>query len=171
MIFVLIILFLIFCFWFFSIAPYVPTKKSDLERINKILNLNPWQTFYEIWCWDWRVSYFIAKNNPDKKIVAIEYSILFFLISKIRISLSSLSNINVIYWNALNDDFSKYDVFYIFWLEKTLEYKLKPKFEKEIHNWARVISYVFEINWWKNREEVFKESENVLSIYMYKKPL
>lgn len=161
----LIIFLLIFSF--FSIAPYVPTKTSDLERINKIINLNNWQTFYEIWCWDWKVSHFIAKNNPGKQIIWVEYSLLFYAISKFRTFLSPLPNLQIIYGNALKADFSKPDVFYIFWVEKTLEHKLKPKFEKEMKSQARVISYTFEINWWKDKETVYKESPDVLSIYVY----
>lgn len=167
MLFIFLLLFIILCFWFFSLAPYVPTKSKDLERINTILNLHPWQTFYEIWCGDAKVSYFIAKNNPTKQVTGIEYSLLFYIISKLRSLLQPLPNLQIIYWNALKTDFSKYDVFYIFWLAESLEYKLKPKFEKEMHKQARVISYVFEINWWKDKETVYKESSDVLSIYVY----
>lgn len=167
MLFIFLLLFIILCFWFFSLAPYVPTKASDLERINKILNLSPWQTFYEIWCWDWRVSHYIAKNNPNKQVTWVEYSPLFYVISKFRTFLSPLSNLHIIYANALKSDFSKPDVFYVFWLAESLEHKLRPKFQKELKSQARVISYVFEINWWKDKETVYKESSEVLSIYVY----
>jgi hypothetical protein len=38
-----------------------------------------------------------------------------------------------------------------------------------MHPTARLISYVFEINSWKDMETVYKESPDVLSIYVYKK--
>lgn len=166
-IFLLILLLLIFSF--FSIAPYVPTKSSDLERINEIINKKPWKSFYEIWCWDAKVCHFIAKNNPEKEVVWIEFSPLFYFISKLRSIFFPLKNLKIIYGNALNEDFSKYDVFYVFWLENPLKYKLKPKFEKEMKDQARVISYVFDIKDWNWKEEVYKESLYVLSVYVYEK--
>jgi SAM-dependent methyltransferase len=171
MLFLFLLLFIILCFWFFSLAPYVPTKTLDLERINKILNLSPRQTFYEIWCGDAKVCHFIAKNNPKKQVTGIEYSLLFYAISKFRNFLKPLPNLHIIYWNALKADFSKPDVFYIFWLTESLEHKIRPKLEKEMHPTARLISYVFEINSWKDRETVYKESSDVLSIYVYQKSL
>lgn len=156
-------------FWFFSIAPYVPTKSIDLKRINNIVNKKSWESFYEIWCWDWRVCHFIAKNNPNKKVIWIEFSPLFYFVSKIRYFLSPLDNLEIIYWNALKDDFSKYDVFYVFGLDETIKNKLKPKFESELKVWSRIISYVFNIENSIFHENKYKEDDSLLSIYEYER--
>ncbi|MDD4152028.1 MAG: hypothetical protein PHR68_05415 [Candidatus Gracilibacteria bacterium] len=166
---IIILLLIILVFGFFSLAPYVPTKGKDLERINNILREAPWENFYEIGCGDGKVSYFIAKNNPEKTVIGIELSPLFYIISKIRYFLNPLKNLKIIYGNALNSDFSKYDIFYVFGLEETLENKLKPKLEKEMKNGAKIISYVFEIKSWKGKKTVYKENKDVLSIFVYEK--
>jgi tRNA G46 methylase TrmB len=52
-----------------SLAPWVPTKKTDLERINQIAQLKKGEKFLEIGCGDAKVCHFIAKNNPFVQVV------------------------------------------------------------------------------------------------------
>ncbi len=167
-IFIYIIL-ILSIFSFLSIAPWVPTRTSDLERIAKILKLKKWEKFLEIWCWTAKVSLFLAKKNPENKIVWIELSLLFYLISKIRVFLSWLKNIEIKYWNAFKIDFHKYDVIYVFWLPETISWKLFPKLKKELKNTSRFFSYCFKMNNNHFNEIQHKECETVNSIYEYKK--
>lgn len=164
--YIFILFFFISIFSFFSLAPWVPTKKSDLFRINEILKLKEWEKFLEIWCWDARVSIFIAKNNPNSKIIWVEFSPLFYLISKIKVFFSWFKNIEIIYWNALKMDLLSYDSIYIFWLPNTIKDKLFPFFDNKIKENFRIISYCFrtENNYFS--EEVFR-TEKELPIFLY----
>ena len=155
---ILIIIFYIILFTsiisFISLAPWVPTFKKDLWRINKILDLKKGESFIEIWSWTSWVSLFLAKNNLDSKITGIEYSPFFYLISKIRIYLSWLKNIKIIYWNALKIDLCKYDAIYIFWLPDSITNKIFPIISKNNNKNFRFVSYCFQM-----KNNYFKEKK------------
>ncbi len=152
---------------FISLAPWVPTKKKDLIRINKILKLKKWEKFLEMWCWTAKVCLYIAKNNPDSQIIWIELSPLFYTISKIKIFLSRTKNINIIYGNALKLNLENYNIIYIFGLPETITKKVFPKISKIKNKNFRLISYCF-----KMTNDYFKETkhktENRFAIYEYK---
>lgn len=167
--FYLLIILLVFFFSFFSLAPFLPTKTKDLERISNISKLKPWENFLEVWCWTAKVSIFVAKNNPENEVVWIELSPLLYAYSKIKSILLKQKNLKIIYWNALNLDFWKFDVIYIFWLDDTIKNKILPKIEKE--NWknTRLLSYCFNPEDKNFIQIKHKESNKELAIFEYKK--
>lgn len=162
----------IIIFWglicsFISLAPWVPTKKSDLERIHKLLHLQKWQKFLEIWCGTAQVSLYVANKFPKAEVIGIELSPILYVFSKIRVFFSGQKNISIIFWNALHLDFSKYDVLYVFGLPETISQKLFPKLEYWLKENAYLLSYCFQM---KNNafiEEKFKEKAEWNSIYKY----
>lgn len=155
-------------FSFLSLAPFVPTKNSDLERLLKIIDLKKWEKFLEIGCGTAKVSLYMARHFPENEITWIELSPLFYLFSKIKVFFSWLKNVKVIYWNALKLDFSKFDVLYVFWLPETVTEKISPKLETEMKNSSRFYSYCFKMSNEKFSEIRHKESDMVNSIYEYK---
>lgn len=158
--------FIISIFSFFSIAPWVPTKKNDLNKIKKIADLKPNEKFLEIWCWTALVSIYMAKNNPKSYITWIELSIFFYLIAKIKVFFSWQKNIKIFFWNALKENFWNYDVIYVFWMPNTLQNLLLRKLNLELKNNSKFISYCFKMN-----NNIFKEKKikqnNKNSIYLY----
>lgn len=162
-------IFFISIFSFFSLAPWVPTKKNDIKRINDLIKLKKWEKFLEIWSWTALVSIWIAKLNPDSEIIWIELSPFLFFVSKIKLYFVKEKNIKIIYWNALKLDLSNFDVIYVFWLVDTISKKLYPKLKLINNKNFRFISYCFKFS--NNKvfsEKRFKiEWEN--SIYVYKK--
>lgn len=161
------IIFVISVFSFLSLAPWLPTKNSDLERINSILKLKPKEKFLEVWCWTSRVSLYLAKKNPESEIVGIELSPFFFIVSKLKVLFNPLKNIKILYWNALNHNFHDYDVVYVFWLPETLKNKLLPKLKKELNLKSRFISYCFKMENIFFKEKKYKEEDILNSIYVY----
>lgn len=151
---------------FISLAPWVPTFKKDLSRINKILKLEKKEKFLEIWCWTSWVSLFIAKNNPDSFITGIELSPFFYMISKIRIYFSWLKNIKIIYWNALNTNLENYDAIYVFWLPESITNKIFPKISNNKNKKFRFVSYCFQMKNNYFQEKKYK-TEGDFAIYKY----
>lgn len=164
---ILVIIFIISAISFFSLAPWVPTKRSDLERINNIINIKPWEKFLEMWCWTASVSIYIAKNNPYSFITWIELSPLFYIISRVRLYISGINNIEIKYWNALNLVLEDYDIIYIFGLPETIIKKVFPKLSKIVNKDFRFISYCFKMtnNYFK---ETKYKNEWINTIYKYK---
>ncbi len=161
------IIFIIWVFSFFSLAPRVPTKNKDLKIISETINLKAWDKFLEIGCWTAKVSLFLSNKYPESRIIWIELSPFLYIISKIKAYLKWNKNLKILYWNALKLNFSDYDKIYMFWIEKSLENIIKPKLELELKKWAFFYSYCFKMKWWKWKEEQIKKSKGNISIYKY----
>lgn len=166
------ILFFILLVWFaytgLSLAPWVPTNTKDLARIHSLSNLSAWKRFLEIGCWDAKVCHFIAKMNPDVQVVWVEINPLLFIIAKIRTFLSPQKNLTLSFKSLYSLDFSSFDIIYVFWMPKSMARSLKKKFEQELKNDARILSYAFSLEWWKGN--FLKDKPDwKLSIYVYSK--
>ena len=131
------------------------------------MKLKKWERLLEMWCGDSRVALYLAEQNPQAHIVGIELSPVLYVISKIRVWLSGLDNIEIIYGNALNLNLESYDVIYIFWLPETVSEKVAPKLKKKVKENMRFISYSFRMT-----DDFFEEKkymhENQSNIYEYK---
>lgn len=152
-IFEILLFFLVLSFGYtgLSLAPWVPTKKQDLERIHKLAWLTAGQKFLEIGCGDAKVCHYIAKNNPLVQVVWIELSPVMYFFARARYVCSPQKNLSIRFWNLYHMDFSDYDVIYAFWLPETISLKLNKKLEKELKKWGKFLSYAFEIKDWKGK--------------------
>lgn len=136
---------IISAFSFLSLAPWVPTRWDDLERIWNMIWLKKDDTFLEVWCGNARVCLYIAQRFPAAKIVGIELSPLMYIIAYIRVKLSRVKNIEIRYWNALKYDWSYYSVIYVFWLPETVTKKIFPKLKAQFRKDGRFFSYCFKM--------------------------
>ncbi len=163
---IMYILFFVLVFSFFSLAPWVPTSKKDLNRIYKIVWLEDGEKFLEIWCGTSVVSLYMAKNKPNSFIVGIELSPVLYIISKIKIFFSWYKNIKIIYGNALKINLAEYNVLYVFGLPDTISNKLFPKILNIDKNNFRLISYCFKMT---NNKFIEKKHKIAMrnSIYEY----
>lgn len=134
---------------YLSLAPWVPTPKKELERINRLANLKRGDLFYEIGCGTAIVSSYIAKKNPEAEVVGIELAVPIFLLARFLNKFKKLKNLRIEFGNAFAKDYSNADVVYIYGLPKSVNGKLKAKLEKELKPGARFISYAFTVNDWK----------------------
>lgn len=167
-IFIIALIFLLsLIFPSFLIAPWVPCKKKDLERINRLAALKPGQVFCELGCGDGRVSRYIAKNNPESQIIGIELSVPIFLWAKLINLFSGLNNMKIKFGDALRYDISNADTTYTFALMQTINGKLKSKFEKELKKGAKALSYAFDIKEWKGKTTIDKSNNKTLPIFVY----
>jgi len=150
----------------FSIAPWFPTKKEDLERIFEMANLKKGEKIYELGCGDGRFL-FEAVKRYDVKGVGIEISPYLYLCCEIKkIFFNKKENISFKLGNFLNINLAEADVVYFFGSERTMK-KVKEKIEKELKEGSRVISYAFEIEGWI--PEKVSKKENELPIFLYVK--
>lgn len=163
---IIVIVILILFFSFFSLAPFLPTRSKDLNRILEISKLKPWEKFLEVWCWTARVATYIAKEMPENEVVWIELSPFFYVYSKIKSLFFWTKNLKIIYWNALNLNFWDYDVIYVFWLWDSIEKKIFPKMEKEA-KWKRLLSYCFNPESKVAKQIKYKKDNTELSIFEY----
>lgn len=131
-----------------SLAPRAWTRTSDIPQIDDVAALREWQLFVEIGCGDSVVSRWIAKRNPGVRVVWIELAIPLFLYSYLFQKIRGPENLTIVYGDALKYHFGEADVFYVFWLPKTVNAQLKQKAEQEMKSWAKLISYQFLLEHW-----------------------
>jgi len=150
-----------------SIAPWVPTRKKDFERVHKCSDLKKGETFIEIGCGDARVTVYIARKNPEVEIIGIELSWVMYLISVLQVKLSRVKNVKIIHTNALKYDLSGADVVYFYALHDTFNLKLKPKLLKELKKGSRIVSYAFSLDDWSGKYTKDKPTKKDGVIHTY----
>ncbi len=164
---ILLIIFLPLLVAGLSGAPWVPVKKRDIERINKLANLKPGQKFIELGSGDGRVSHYIAENNPEVEIVGVEISWPVFLMSKVRTLFNPLNNYKLILGDAYKQNIKDADVIFFYFLPRTMESRLKKKLLQEMKPGAKAISYVFGFKRWPGKHIVDKSSAHPYPIHIY----
>lgn len=97
-----------------SIAPFVPTRKSDLHRIHTLANLKPGQVFFEMGFGDSRVSRYIATHNPKTQVIGIDMCFPLYVIAKVWQILFPIKNLQIKFGDGFRQDLSKVDVVYVF---------------------------------------------------------
>ncbi|MCX6796727.1 MAG: class I SAM-dependent methyltransferase [Candidatus Falkowbacteria bacterium] len=149
-----------------SLAPWVPTRKKDLERICQLANLQPSENFYDLGCGDGRLVFYSAKNYQTNSI-GIELAFPFYLYCQIRQWLSQNKNIQFKFKNLYQENLSSADIVFFFAASsKKITDKLKTKLKKELKPNARIISYVFPIPNWP-ATKISKPTVADLPIYLY----
>lgn len=166
--FILFFLLVTFLYTGLSLAPWVPTRSKDLERIHLLAHLLPWQKFLEIGCGDAKVCHFIALKNPQVQVIWVEFFPIMYVVGKIRNLVSPQKNLKIMLKDLYKTDFSWFDVIYVFWLPETIKKKLVSKFEKELKPHTKILSYAFEIDEWKGKHMKDKP-EWKLAIHIYEK--
>jgi cyclopropane fatty-acyl-phospholipid synthase-like methyltransferase len=150
-----------------SLAPWVPTHKRDLKRVNELCDLKPGDTFVEAGCGNAVVTKYIAKHNPEVTCIGLEYSTIMVLWASLVAWCSGLKNLQIIYGDALDYDVRQTDVLYAYGLTSTVNEKLLPKVKAELPPGARFISYAFKI---KDDAVLVDGSDVTTNIYVYTQP-
>lgn len=141
-----------------SMAPWVPLRKRDINRVLKLADLKPGQTFYELGSGDGRM----LRAIPDNiKAIGLEINPLLFLYSKLR-SPKKIIKLKSLY----QEDLSSADVVFVFGMPDKLAKKLKDKLTRELKPGTKVISYTFAFKDWQPIIQD-KPNEKEVSIYLY----
>jgi SAM-dependent methyltransferase len=126
---------------FASAAPWVPTRRRDMERILKIADIKSGEIFYDLGCGDGRL--ITEASRVGAKAVGFDISLMSYFMARARIALER-SNAEVSFKNFFRQNLSDADIVYLFLTPPAMP-KLKKKLETELKKGARVISYVFSI--------------------------
>lgn len=128
-----------------SMAPWVPTRKKDIERLLDIMDLQSSESFLEIGCGDGRVSLAVAKEYPQAHIKGIEIAYPMYFFALFRRYISWAKNVKIRLANAFKEDFWSYDAIYVYGMPDKMWEKIVPQFLTQAKSWAKLYSYVFSI--------------------------
>jgi len=167
-----ILLFLLYLLIFRYKAPWVPIYRSDLARLDQLIELESGKTFYDLGCGNGRVIFYLAKKYPEVNFTGVEISLIFFLICCLRKFAGKYKNVKLKLFDYMLLDLNKADYIYAFANKLTIE-DLARKIEKEIDKNLVVVSYCFPISSWEKfllpEENNPGEKKNLIHIYQYKK--
>lgn len=144
-------------------APWVPTRKKDVERFLKLAEIKSGQKMYDLGCGDGRLLCAAAKAGANAQ--GYELSLFPFILAHIRrLFRKERSRIKISYRDVWNTNLSDADVVYFFLMPKVYP-KLKEKFERELKKGAKVIAYVWPIQEWTPLK--VDTSDHRSNIYLY----
>lgn len=152
--------------FFWTFAPYFPTRHKDFAKIQAVANLKPGQKFYELGCGDGSVTFFLARKHPEVQFFGYEIFWPVYLIAKGRQLFYRGENVQIFYRNVFWLDLSEADWIYTFGMKDGLILKLRDKLLKELQPGAKVISYIFKIQDWPGQEAIHQGLDKA-KIYVY----
>jgi cyclopropane fatty-acyl-phospholipid synthase-like methyltransferase len=147
-------------------APWVPTRKNDMNRIFELANLKPGEVFYDLGCGDGRLVVQASKQYQSRS-VGFEVALPLYVVSRIRVLLSGSKNVQIKWRNFFKENFNTADVIYLFGTADTLGEDFQNKLKKETKPGTRVISYAFRIGN-LTPDQINKPSTEHLPIYVYR---
>lgn len=153
-----------------SLAPYVVSPQSIVDRMLEMADLRPGETVYDLGSGDGRIL-FTAVQRFHAKAVGVEISDALVISTNDRIMKLGLQNeARVIHGDLLQVDLSPADVVTIYLMTDSNE-MLRPNLERYLHSGARVVSHDYAVPGWKPKQ-VEKGESNIRghSIYLYLMP-
>lgn len=150
-----------------SLAPYVPSPQTIVDRMLEAAQIKPGETLFDLGCGDGRVL-IAAAQRFRAKAVGVELSPKMAKLAKDQIQHANLqASAKVVEGNLLDVDLSSADVVTLYLLTESNS-RLRPNLEKYLKPGARVVSHDFEIRGWKTShvDEVFANGR-MHKIYVY----
>lgn len=166
---VTLIFFAFYCYYDWKLG--VPTVSTSMAGRQKIASLIPASAHevVEMGSGWGGLAIAVARARPDCRVVGVEFSLLPYLVSRLRLMLSpELKNLTFVRKDFFTLDFSKTDAVLCYLLVPILA-RLRPKFLAELPDHAVIISNTYEMpEWTPARTEHF---ENVFEkgIRIYQK--
>jgi len=142
-------------------APWLPTRRRDIERALSLADLKAGETFIDLGCGDGRVVSEAAKRGAQA--IGYEIALPLYLACILR---RNGRGARYFFKDLFRADVSKADVIYLFGTPPTLRGRLREKLERELKPGARVLSYAFAIDGW-TPATVDKPEGTALPIYRY----
>lgn len=153
----------------YSLAPWVPSRAKDIERIVAFIHPQPGEVIYDLGCGDGRVVLALAKACPEATVIGVELAAPVYAVAKLKQIFSRLPNAHIRLGNVLQTDLSHANKLYMFVMPATLQKKLQPKFERELKPGTEIFSYTFSAKDWRPIR-IDKPADDRITIYHYVMP-
>lgn len=136
----------------FSVAPYVPSPLIVVKNMLKLAGAGPDDIVYDLGCGDGRILFTAVEEFSVKRAVGYELNPTLCGSLQVKIDERDMGDrIEVTNGNFFLADLSPATLITLY-LTTSGNSKLKPKFEEELGEGARVVSHDFPINGWTTRK-------------------
>lgn len=153
-----------------SLAPYVPSEPYVVKRMLEMAQVGPEDVVFDLGCGDGRILITAVKDFGAKKAVGYEMRSDLYKRALNDVKKEGLVNrIQVINGNLLKADITQATVITLY-LTTSGNKRLRPKFEDEVKDGARIVSHAFAISgWYPSIVEELEEPYGPV-IYLYIMP-
>jgi SAM-dependent methyltransferase len=143
-------------------APWVPTRKVDYERIDKLANLKDGEKLYDLGCGLGGVLFYLSERHKNSKFIGIEIAPFPYLFAKLR----SLfyQNVRIKFGDLKRQNLSSAKVVYMF-LTPDTHNKLKIKLIRELKPEAKIITACWGFDYDSNAQ--VDKAEKQVSYFVY----
>lgn len=151
------------------LAPYVVSPTRVVDQMLEAANLKPGETLYDLGCGDGRIL-IAAAGKYKVKAVGVEISPRLVARAADNIQQAGLGEqARVMQGDLLNTDISGADVVTLY-LTTSMNQKLRPRLERQLHAGARVISNDYPIPGWKPLRIATTEDHHTHRVFIYEMP-
>lgn len=126
-------------------APFVATSRARRKEILNLLELKPGDIVYDLGAGAGDMMLLFAKKHGIK-VIGFELSPLLYAITQLRIFFHGTNNASLRWRNFFRTDLSPATVVYCYLVPKAIE-KLRNKFERELKQGTKIVSFAFPIKW------------------------
>jgi len=149
----------------FRAALWVPTRRSDIERVSRLTSASPGQKFYDLGCGDGRLLCVMAGLGLEA--TGFEISLPLFLAARIRrLFQKDKKRIKILYRDFWRTNLNEADIVYLFLTPQTFP-KLEKKFKNELKKGTKVITYVWPFKCWQPIKTDIQKGRR--SFYLYER--
>lgn len=146
-----------------SAAPWLPTRKKDVAHLLEHVDVNPGEHVYELGSGSGTIILALAKKHPQAMFVGCEISILPYLISKLRLAISGMKNVEIRYQNLFKTPISDADVVFFYLLDKAYPKMIRKLASTPPH--ARIVVEAWPLKGIAHEKEVWPKDH--IPYYFY----
>lgn len=149
-----------------SAAPWLPTRKKEVDQLISALQKNPPQKIIDLGCGDGRIVFAVARMFPDAICHGVEISVLPYLFCLIRKYARPrlYKNTYFIYKSLYSVPLDSYDAVITFLLSSSYP-KLLPKWRKELQSEARLYIEAWPLPETEHIDRI--KQGDILPLYVY----
>lgn len=148
-----------------SFAPWVPTRRKDLDRLFTLAGLLPGERFYDLGSGDGRTVFEAARRGADA--TGVEIAFPFWLWSR-TLAPFRPGRHRILWRDLFRVPLHDAHVVFLYGVpDEKLWARLRPKLENELRSGTRIISMTFPIDGWEPTE--VSQPEGRLPIYLYRR--
>ena len=125
-----------------SFAPWLPTRRRDIQRCISLLGLTENDILYELGSGDGRVAYALAEATPAR-IIGVELFPPLVWIARVRGFFRKGRRPLLLQKDIFTLDFSDATHIYLFGMPESLRGKLTERFRKSLRPGTKIISYMY----------------------------
>lgn len=149
-----------------SAAPWIPTRRSDIQRLLASANIQKGDTVVDLGCGDGRLV-IAADTMHGAHGIGYEISLLQYLHARWNVWRAHAKNTDIRYKSLFAADLRDADVVLVFLMARVYD-RLRPKLERELKPGARVIVEAWPIPGWVPAKT--EKPDGRLTVYTYVRP-